>query len=104
MSVERLHCCVPFCKRTCKHMECDPLNADGWEVICAKHWRAIPPKRRRAYARVHKIWWGKDGRGMTLGEIMAHPKWGRRGVHRAAAEHLWKRLKREAIERAGGIA
>ncbi|MBS4018755.1 MAG: hypothetical protein KGZ68_11010 [Dechloromonas sp.] len=100
---ERIRCCVPFCRRTHKPMKCEPVAGQVWEWICQAHWRQVRRDRRRAYARVRKIWHGGDGRGMTLGEIMAHPKWGNRAVHRAAKDRLWERIKREAIERAAGI-
>ena len=52
---ERTPCCVPFCKRTSRHLY-------RWWV-CGEHWRQTPKKikarwRRacRAYARGERTW------------------------------------------------
>jgi hypothetical protein len=93
--VSRVCCCVPFCRRTTGKLP------EGFEWICPTHWRTIPQKRRRAYRRVWRLWHGgAEHVGMTIAEILAHPKWGKRAIHRAAADRLWARVKREAIERA----
>jgi hypothetical protein len=78
----RLQCCVPFCRRTIKREG----RPDFAEWICGKHWRLLPQKRRKVYGRVMKAW-----RRYRSAD----------GV--ARADRLWFRLKRQAIEAAGGI-
>jgi hypothetical protein len=74
VNADRLPCCVPHCRRT--------RRADGTfsEWICGKHWLATS----RAWRRRMFLF--------------------RRRGRRDLADAMWLRLKRQAIERAGGIA
>lgn len=74
----RLNCVVPFCRRTAPKREFD-------EWLCGDHWRLIRHPRRRAYGRYLR-------------------RWRRYGHSNGAGWRLWRTLKREAIERATGIA
>lgn len=74
----RICCCVPFCRRTRK------ADATISEWICAEHWRAVPRNDRAIYSRVKR-------------------KARFAGAWTMAAERIWRRVKRIAIERAGGI-
>jgi hypothetical protein len=77
----RLACCVPFCRRSTGRTEFS-------EWLCGDHWRLIDKSKRRVYGRYMRQWrrYGPTER-----------------VH-VAAGRIWNRLKREAIERAVGIA
>lgn len=98
--VDRLRCCVPFCRRTRGDRKNDPVTEE-MEWICHEHWAVIPLRRRRVWYRLHRLWLKDDG--MTLEAIWNHPKWGKRAIYRAALDRIWAHLKREAIERALGV-
>ena len=73
----RISCCVPFCRRT--------VRENGFtEWICPEHWRAVPRADRAIYARVKR-------------------RATRAGTWTPAATRIWRRMKRIAVERAGGI-
>lgn len=77
----RLHCCVPFCRRTTARFQ------PPTEWICGRHWQLVSKDKRRVYGRRKRAW--------------------RRYHHEndgIAADRIWSRLKREAIERAAGVA
>lgn len=78
-SVGRLHCVVPYCRRTTPR-----IRFDEW--ICGDHWRLLPKAARRAYGRRKRRW---------------------RRYHQysdgIAARRLWRWLTRHAIERAMGL-
>lgn len=88
---DRLPCLVPHCRRTCRQ-EPDPVDIEGQtfnlmdEWICARHWPLVPAATRRLYSaakrRLRKFRTKKCA---------------------AVASRLWRRCKREAIERAAGI-
>lgn len=81
--VTRLPCLVPFCRRTRGDRKNDPLRP-GLEWICAEHWRLVDRSlklKRRRLRRRH----GDSPCGRRLDH------W------------IWKRMKAQAIERAGGI-
>jgi len=92
----RIRCCVPFCRRTFK--------ADGaTEVICGKHWRAVPAEVRQAkyYAyRSYKRRFGDNG-------WWIYPPASQERIECSAAHRrchdAWERCKRAAIEAASGI-
>lgn len=75
----RLHCCVPFCRRTTG-------RAEFSEWICGDHWKLIPLPERKVYGRHVKQWrrYHRDDDG-------------------TAADRIWERLKRKATETAMGI-
>lgn len=81
MISSRLLCCVPFCRRTTGRTEFS-------EWLCGPHWRLVDKRKRQVYGRYMRQW-----RRYGPTERMA-----------AAAGRIWERLKREAIERAAGIA
>ena len=78
---DRLYCCVPFCNRT-KKLEPLAVRFDPPEWICSDHWRAVPRPERAIYTRALR-------------------KAGGKGT--PATARLWARMKRIAIEKAGGI-
>lgn len=84
----RLPCCVPFCRRSTARTEFS-------EWLCGDHWRLVDRRRRRVYGRYMRQWrrYGPEARVHIDGRVF-----------RAAADRIWRRLKREAIERAAGIA
>lgn len=94
---ERLNCCIPFCRRTTR-------NDEGYsEWVCGKHWQAVPKTMRRIYIRARRVvdrryrwdyWAEPAGSEARIG--------GHRAVQRTL--RLWRRCKRAAIERAGGLA
>lgn len=93
-TTKRLLCCVPFCRRT----RAD--DGDFVEWMCGDHYRLVDRRlktlRSRIRRRCEKIVRGADYR--------------RGWVHlRVTRAHhtdnlLWDRMKRQAIERAAGIA
>ncbi|BEV44742.1 hypothetical protein [Afipia carboxidovorans] len=97
---DRIACCVPFCRRTCR-------NDSGFaEWICGKHWALVSKttKRRRRLAdrareranrRFEQQYRDQDGcTESQLNRALA-------ATDLSAA--LWRRCKREAIERAMGL-
>jgi hypothetical protein len=80
----RLHCCVPFCRRTTR-------NDKGFsEWICGRHWRAVGHREKWLHRRAKRML--RVGRaGWTAEEIAAF------------AARAWERCKRHAIEKAVGI-
>ena len=66
----RLSCLCPGCRRT------TPAGRYP-EWICARHWALLPKAQRRIYSRAK-----------------------RKGKSPAALARIWRRLSREAIERA----
>jgi hypothetical protein len=70
MTAARLPCCVPFCRRTTR-------NDRGWaEWLCPRHWRLVDAEIKALRRRVR-----------------------RKGRHRLD-DMLWRRAKRQAIDRA----
>lgn len=109
----RIACCVPFCRRGSRKFP------PGTEIICGKHWRLVDRALKRFRTRALKrlgqlheaaaeieaaqaalasggpedaVWWAVDRR----------VKYGRR--YRLVERATWRRMKRQAIERAGGIS
>lgn len=79
---------MPFCRRTTG-------RAEFSEWLCGDHWRLVDKRRRRVYGRYMRQWRRFGPSGNT-------PEYYAR-VH-AAAGRIWNRIKRQAIERAAGIA
>lgn len=80
----RSSCCVPFCRRT------STLFRDEW--ICGEHWRLVDRDLKRLRTRLM-------GRFKRRRQTMA--------VRRAwfrIEQATWRRMKRQAIERATGIS
>lgn len=86
-------CCIPFCTRTFER------KFDGeYETMCWPHWRAIPLKRRQAYARAYRwIWKGEPYRRKDPPLIRRDRP---RNDVEAAMDRLWARCKRAATEAA----
>ncbi len=72
----RIACLVPFCRRT---RTFNVMKASDIEWICSDHWRATDRETRRIYFRAKRR-------------------------QRRARHWFWDKLKRQAIERAGGIS
>lgn len=83
----RARCCVPFCRHT-RAVPSTWTSTHEW--ICGDHWRAIDKPYRRVWGR-YKRKWRRFGPAIT--EM----------VMTDAEYRVWCRLKRQAIERAGGI-
>ncbi|WP_166306391.1 hypothetical protein [Bradyrhizobium sp. 2S1] len=82
---DRVRCLVPFCRRTTK----PGRNGVNVQWICGNHWKAVPLAQRRVWGRLRRQWrrYGPEA-----------------GVHFDARWwRVWDRLKRSAIEAAGGI-
>lgn len=79
----RIQCCVPFCPCTRKN-----VSAEYCEWICGDHWRLVDKARRRVWERARKRW-RRFGPPVSADAI---------------SSRLWAALKRQAIERAAGIA
>ncbi|WP_146193166.1 hypothetical protein [Maritimibacter sp. 55A14] len=75
---DRTPCVVPGCRRTVA-LKTLPPGDDEW--ICARHWAAVPKRKRRIYFRAR--------RRLRRGEI-----------ERKRADWAWNRLKKIAIEEA----
>lgn len=80
----RVICAVPFCRRSALKSN---LGADT-EHICGVHWRMVPKIYRRVYARI--------SRRYRRGQYHDQRIWKCRAI-------CWGRIKRAAIEAAGGI-
>lgn len=80
----RIGCCVPFCRHTRANPGSDGVFMSEW--ICGDHWRPLPKARRRVYGRLKRAWrrFHREGDGERC-------------------DRVWNRLKRQAIEAAGGI-
>jgi hypothetical protein len=85
--IDRLQCCVPFCRHTRAKLPRDHIFS---EWICGDHWRMVDKKYRRVYGRYVRQW-RRSGPSEKQTEY-------------DAANRLWHWLKRKAIERATGIA
>lgn len=79
---ERIQCVVPFCRRTTARFK------PPTEWICGEHWKLIPHAQRRVWGRLRRQWRRFGPESGIGGE-----RWYR----------VWDRLKRSAIEAAGGI-
>ena len=92
----RLHCCVPFCRRT-------KTPQDRYaEWVCPTHWTGVDPRLRRLFRAckkaANKATWRNPRWGWAvkdLDPVASH------AVEREA--RVWARCKRQAIERAAGL-
>ncbi|TQX92353.1 hypothetical protein EQW76_00740 [Rhizobium sp. rho-13.1] len=95
--VDRIPCCVPYCRRTFK-------NDEGCkEVICGKHWRLASPVLRRRKIKLFRMYtkrFGENG-------FWAYPAGSAKRIEAVRLDRLcgliWERCKTQAIERAMGI-
>ena len=83
MSVDRIPCIVPFCRRTAPAAKYPPDT----RIICGKHWQRTPKAYRRAYNRAMRRW--NRGNPDAMRPVMYR---------------LWDRMARAAVEAAGGLA
>lgn len=94
---KRIPCVVPFCRRTAPND-----GGNDHEIICQKHWKLVAKETRRLHLRILK-------KATTF--LDAHPDplilpeseraFGLRLIR--ISNRIWKRVKSEAIEAAGGI-
>lgn len=92
----RIPCSVPFCRRTAKDE-----SVDGQEILCRKHFRAVPRELRGDYVRLRR----------AVEAAMDVPPEAYSSARREAIladyrrlEEMWLEIKRQAIEAAVGIA
>lgn len=88
-------CCVPFCKRTA-------AGGPGEEIICGKHWMMVAKETRRVHSRMRR---------KAIAFMDKHPfpddlteekrAFGARLIR--ISYKTWERVKKEAIEAAGGL-
>lgn len=82
---DRVPCLVPFCRRT---VAAEKLAAKGHtEWICAVHWKTVPLVFKRRKARFERL--------IRIGRKTDRVLY--------LLKTTWRRCRREAIERAGGI-
>lgn len=101
----RLPCLVPHCARWRGHRKGHPIKP-GTRFICGPHWRATDSLHRRALSRARRrtkdaLSWGTQADGFVTFQTPARRLEYRQAV--AAEVRLWRRLRREAIERAAGL-
>lgn len=107
---DRLHCSVPFCRRT---IATRSLPKGHTEWICATHWRLVTRKAKRMKRLAYEAY---EAAGIECEEIAAEVPGIRVDIFdrwRAAAarqrkkalqsNRAWERCKRQAIEAAGGL-
>lgn len=82
----RTPCLVPFCGCTTSTEKLRAKGHDEW--ICVKHWRGVPQGLRRLKFRYAKL--------IKAGQDTPRV--------RQYFNRVWRRCKRSAIERAGGIS
>ena len=85
---DRIPCVVPFCRRTAASDQC----SGSGEMICGLHWRLADRSLRRRYARWRRRYDRVDDDGGRMSERIY-----------GLLDRMWKRAKRQAIERAAGI-
>jgi len=94
---ERIPCSVPFCGRTVR------AKGRDTEIICGKHWRMASADLRRAHSKLYRAyrrkfgdngWWNYPGGSPERIECL--------GLARQCYG-AWDAVKRDAIERAGGL-
>jgi len=81
--MERLTCCIPFCRRTVARKG---KFSDAEEMICGPHWRLVSRKIKRLRAAIR--------REQRLNRFAHRPD---------LDDWLWREAKRQAIERSAGI-
>jgi hypothetical protein len=87
----RIFCCVPFCRRS------RPGNEAKEEWICPRHFQPVDRRLHRLYNAAHSR--------ATKVEAMPGPEDAPEKVRAyRLVTWLWHRCRRQAIERAAGIA
>ena len=94
---DRIHCCVPFCRRTTKD--------DGHvsEFLCSNHWPTISPHLRRRESKLRRLYKRRFGDYAFWHFPAGSPKRIEALKLRRLYEKAWERCKSQAIERAAGI-
>lgn len=82
MKIDRIPCEVPFCKRTADSSKFE----EGERIVCRKHWRLGDARPRRVYSAAMRKF--KKTGDLRYVEI---------------ANRNWERVRKQAIERAGGL-
>lgn len=95
----RLSCVVPFCKHTHGRHKGEPPFNEWTEWICGEHWRLVDQRLKRLRTairrRAERL---KTGAEYRRGWV--HP----RLVNALGSQRrIWRKMKRQAIERAMGI-
>ncbi len=86
MAIERIPCCMPFCRRTAPRFSADGDEFD--EVICGKHFRLAPAYLRRRLTKVRRVFKRAEA---VQDEDRCLKAW--------KLDHaIWKRIKAAAIE------
>lgn len=111
----RSSCCVPFCRRT------TAAFPPGHEWVCGEHWRlvdrALKALRRKFRLRYERRWSASTfdliaaQAGRYVDEYIRDPTWQREYATHCAIDRqwstfergIWRRMKRQAIERATGV-
>lgn len=81
---DRICCCVPFCKRTVAKAK---LGYGYSEWVCEKHYRLVDRKVKTQRAALRR-------RNLKRQEWERYVK---------TDDRMWVRIKKQAIERAGGL-
>jgi hypothetical protein len=96
----RIHCCVPFCTKT--YAPSLPVDPDQ-EVCCLTHIKPVSKRLRKLHTEAKK-------RAKAIMDKYPEPEDAPQAERDAAVRYvhaekwLWKKIKSQAIERAGGIA
>lgn len=94
--IDRLACCVPFCRRTRRK---ETYN----EWICAKHWAAVPVTLRKRKALMYRRYRKQFGNT----PYWKYPAGSPDRIEAVRLDRLcrvtWERCKVAAIEKAAGI-
>jgi hypothetical protein len=103
---------VPFCRRTSTHFKNEWLCGDHWRLVdrqlkrfrtkrLAVVWRLV--ERYEAETRAAQAAFAAGGRELPIW-IWANRSADQRGRWRRLEAAIWRRMKRQAIERAMGIS
>ncbi|WP_370677570.1 hypothetical protein [Pleomorphomonas sp. PLEO] len=85
---DRIHCSVPFCKRTRGQRKGEQPIQDGERWVCGDHWRLVPSHMRHRLTRLRRTY--RKGKHNPL------------RVERMI-ENAFFLCERAAIETAGGL-
>jgi hypothetical protein len=117
----RLRCAVPGCRRTRGQRKGEPPISEGEKWLCGPHWKLID-RRLKAYRTkrlrmIYRVWeMANAACEARLAEIAParaaddDVAWGLAAARSKAARRwrrtkdlIWRRMTRQAIERAAGI-
>lgn len=86
----RTSCCVPFCRRT------STLFRDEW--VCGEHWRLVDRSLKRLRSTLRRRWVKRWRAAQYRRRVDLNIAW------RRVEAAIWRRMKRQAIERAAGAS